>query len=441
MALDQIQNFVRGELSESIDSEQTTIDVEDGSIFPSPPNEYNLVIYDAGNFSRASKDPNVEIVRVTDVTDNTLTVERGQEETDASSHPGSAEAFLSITSKMFTDIDQRFDEVSGGEPVGLDSAEFDAFLQDQESANEMASAPVTMGAVVVSAPAIDAVATSTTAMDAVSASETGRGAVRDSDLAFDTVTGSNMAIGKFAVGEAGFDPTDFADMDAVAASEQAMDAVAASETAMDVVIASELALDKVVASETAMDAVAASELAMDVVAASETARDAVIASETAMNEVAASEVATEAVVASAFSQYLSTQFTESIWQQDAIYSVGENEFIIDEDGPEFGFTIDLTDIDTLSFEAFNNNTLDELGVRIDGDQVLDTDSSSRDSYDSFNVDVSTEGPDTEVLFTHDGTANRGGVVEFGNEHGGKLCVRNSRPDENRHTHYTNIQLT
>ena len=120
MALDQIQNFVRGELSESIDSEQTSIDVEDESVFPSPPAEYNLVIYDAGNFSRATKDPNVEIVRVTDVTDDTLTVERGQENTDASNHPSSAEIFLSVTSKMFTDIDQTFatkndlEDVSGG---------------------------------------------------------------------------------------------------------------------------------------------------------------------------------------------------------------------------------------------------------------------------------------------------------------------------------------
>ena len=216
----------------------------------------------------------------------------------------------------------------GGEPVGLDSAEFDEFLQDQESANEMASAPVTMGAVVASPPAMDTVSASETAMDAVSASEiamdtvsasqtamdavsasemamdtvsasetamdavsaseiamdavsvsqiamdavsvsqtamdavsasaVARDAVRNSDLAFDTVAGLNMAVGKFAAGEAGLDPTEFADMDAVAASSTAMDAVSASETAMDAVSASEIAMDAVSASETAMDAVGGS---------------------------------------------------------------------------------------------------------------------------------------------------------------------------------------
>ena len=110
------------------------------------------------------------------------------------------------------------------------------------------------------------------AMDRVAATETVRDVVRDSDLAFGTVAGVNMAIGKFVVGDAGLDPTEYADMDAVAASETAMDTVAASEAAMDTVAASETAMDTVTATETAMDTVAESETAMDVVMASEMAR-------------------------------------------------------------------------------------------------------------------------------------------------------------------------
>jgi len=78
---------------------------------------------------------------------------------------------------------------------------------------------------------IEDVAASETGMDAVAASETARDAIRNSPTASDAVGASNLAIGKFAAGSAGLDPTDFADMDAVAASETAMDAVAASETA------------------------------------------------------------------------------------------------------------------------------------------------------------------------------------------------------------------
>jgi len=112
------------------------------------------------------------------------------------------------------------------------------------------------------AETIGEVAASETAMDAVAASETAREAVRASSVAFEAVGSSNLAIGKFVAGEAGLDPAEFADMDAVVASETAMDAVAVSETAMGAVAASETAMDAVAASETAMDVVAASPLAV-----------------------------------------------------------------------------------------------------------------------------------------------------------------------------------
>jgi len=140
------------------------------------------------------------------------------------------------------------DDVGGGEPVGLDSDEFDAFLEDQESVNEMTSAPVTMGAVVASAPA----------MDAVSMSQTARDAIGTDGVGYDAVAAAAVAIGKYAAGLAGLDATTYADIDAVLTDETARDAVIASEFAMDAVVASELALNTVAASETVMGAVGGS---------------------------------------------------------------------------------------------------------------------------------------------------------------------------------------
>ena len=155
--------------------------------------------------------------------------------------------------------------------LGLDESTFDAF------------------------ETIEDIVASETAMDAVAASATARDAIRNSATAFEAVDASNMAIGKFAAGGAGLDPSDFADMDAVAASETAMDAVAASETAMDAVAASETAMDAVVASEVAMDAVAASETAMDAAMGSILARTKLLASPHANSTVWESQTAVDAV--------------------------------------------------------------------------------------------------------------------------------------------------
>jgi hypothetical protein len=156
-----------------------------------------------------------------------------------------------------------------------------------------------MNAVVASATAMNAVVASATVMNAVAASATARNAIRNSSTAFNIVAGSSMAIGKFVAGEAGLNPADYADMNAVAASATAMNAVAASATAMNAVVASATAMDAVAASATAMNAVAASATAMNAVAASATAMNAVAASATAMDAVAASATAMNAICKSA----------------------------------------------------------------------------------------------------------------------------------------------
>ena len=99
--------------------------------------------------------------------------------------------------------------------------------------------------------------------------------------------GSKLAVGKSIATLAGLSCADYADIDAVAASQVAMTAVAASQVAMAAVAASQVA----------MTAVAASQVAMAAVAASNTATKAIAASQTALNAIAGSTTALDALYA------------------------------------------------------------------------------------------------------------------------------------------------
>ena len=111
--------------------------------------------------------------------------------------------------------------------------------------------------------------------------------------------GSKLAVGKSIATLAGLSCADYADIDAVAASQVAMTAVAASQVAMAAIIANATALNAVVTSQVAMTAVAASQVAMTAVAASQVAMAAVAASQVAMTAVASSQVAMTAVIGNA----------------------------------------------------------------------------------------------------------------------------------------------
>ena len=120
--------------------------------------------------------------------------------------------------------------------------------------------------------------------------------------------GSKLAVGKSIATLAGLSCADYADIDAVAASQVAMAAVAASQVAMAAIIANATALNAVVTSSvamaavigntTALNAVVTSSVAMAAVAASQGAMAAVIGNATALNAVVTSSVAMAAVAAS-----------------------------------------------------------------------------------------------------------------------------------------------
>ena len=135
--------------------------------------------------------------------------------------------------------------------------------------------------------------------------------------------GSKLAVGKSIATLAGLSCADYADIDAVAASQVAMAAIAASQVAMAAVIGNATALNAVVTSSVAMAAIASSQVAMAAIASSQVAMAAIAASQVAMAAVAASATARAAVCASdvAYNYLLSKatfdtisgQYTRSGW--------------------------------------------------------------------------------------------------------------------------------
>ena len=101
---------------------------------------------------------------------------------------------------------------------------------------------------------IDAVAASQVAMTAVAASQVAMAAIQKSQTALNAIAASSMATAKYAAGAAGLNPADYADMTAIAASQVAMAAVAASNTATKAIAASQTALNAIAGSTTALDA-------------------------------------------------------------------------------------------------------------------------------------------------------------------------------------------
>ena len=77
-----------------------------------------------------------------------------------------------------------------------------------------------------------------------------------------------MATAKYAVGAAGLNPADYANMAAVASSQTAMAAVASSSTAMTAVASSQTAMAAIVASQTARKAIESSNTAISALSAS-----------------------------------------------------------------------------------------------------------------------------------------------------------------------------
>ena len=134
-------------------------------------------------------------------------------------------------------------------------------------------------AVVTSQVAMAAIVKSPVAMAAMWRSDTAIKALQANATAWKTFTGASSAVmGKTVAILANLDPSGYADMTAIAASQVAMAAVAASQVAMTAVAASQVAMTAVAASQVAMAAVAASAVALNAICKNATARSAFIGS-------------------------------------------------------------------------------------------------------------------------------------------------------------------
>ena len=104
--LDPVANFIKLTVSTGYGSSDTTIVLSvGGSLLPSP--SFNMTWWNSTDYPDPSNDPNAEIVRVTVVSGNTLTITRAQEGTAASTKNTAGHTYsliLGITAKMITDI-------------------------------------------------------------------------------------------------------------------------------------------------------------------------------------------------------------------------------------------------------------------------------------------------------------------------------------------------
>lgn len=122
MALDPVANFAIVTVSTGYDASATSIVLTSGHGAKLPSTfSYNLVWWNSTDYGSPADDPNVEIVRVTDRSTDTLTVTRAQEGTSAATHNTDGKTYkmlLGTTAKMITDIDSNKLDKSGGTMTG-----------------------------------------------------------------------------------------------------------------------------------------------------------------------------------------------------------------------------------------------------------------------------------------------------------------------------------
>ncbi len=106
-ALDSVANFIKVVVSTGYTSTDTTIVLNSGEGAKLPTPDFNVVWWDSTNYSDPADDPNVEIVRVTNIATDTLTVTRAQEGTTATNKNTGGSTYkmiLAPTAKTIMDI-------------------------------------------------------------------------------------------------------------------------------------------------------------------------------------------------------------------------------------------------------------------------------------------------------------------------------------------------
>jgi len=105
--LDSVSNFVQVQASTGYTSSATAVTLQSGQGSKLPATPFNLIWWDSTDYPNPANDPNVEIVRVTNVTADTITITRGQESTTAANHNTGGKTYslvLGITAAMIAAI-------------------------------------------------------------------------------------------------------------------------------------------------------------------------------------------------------------------------------------------------------------------------------------------------------------------------------------------------
>lgn len=129
MALDDTKNFCKVSVTGSYTDTDTSITLVsgDGAKLPTPP--FNLVWYDENSYPDVVSDPNKEIIRVTAISADTLTVDRGQEGTTAVAHTDGT-MINTITKKMLDDINTHITNTSN--PHNVTASQVGAITKVQD---------------------------------------------------------------------------------------------------------------------------------------------------------------------------------------------------------------------------------------------------------------------------------------------------------------------
>ena len=111
MSIDPVKNLTKVVVSTGYDQNATSIVLStgQGALLPNPATlgAFNLIWHNFTDYPDPSDDPSVEIIRVTAIIGDTLTVTRAQESTTASAKNASGKTYkmiLGLTAKMISDI-------------------------------------------------------------------------------------------------------------------------------------------------------------------------------------------------------------------------------------------------------------------------------------------------------------------------------------------------
>lgn len=131
--MDPILNFAKSNVNQGYDDTAVEIVLVSGggAKFPNPGTDgaFNLVWYNSSDYGDPADDPNVEIVRCTSRSTDTLTITRAQEGTNASTKNTSGKTYTVILSPTKKTLDDKANKE-------LDNVDFSALATVESPADE-----------------------------------------------------------------------------------------------------------------------------------------------------------------------------------------------------------------------------------------------------------------------------------------------------------------